>query len=338
LKGSYKGDCFSGHSSQSHTCLDISNEKFLCRSCGVAGDVITLVELVKFGASDKATFVQALNFLAERAGLKGSPQFSEEKISSLSNTRRAQEVLTAAALFYNSALKSEHIFYLESRGFNSHTIDKHKIGYASGQGLVRHLQEHGFTIPEIMSSGLCLDFGKPVEFFKGRITIPYLVGRTVQYFIARKTPWTPKKSYEEGKYKKLLTFKVPNEKIGTKGHPHIDQGIKNIIYNQNALIGATEVVITEGVLDCLTLEQHGISSISPVTVRFSHQDELAVLNLLRKDQTIYICNDNELSGAGDRGATSMARFLVSHGYYVKIVKLPLGKKNEDARGELGKQN
>ena len=67
----------------------------------------------------------------------------------------------------------------------------------------------------------------------------------------------------------------------------------------------TEVVVMSAYgLDSLRISamQAGITTISPVTVRFRRQDHPRLLTLTSKARRVVICNDTEESGAGEAGA------------------------------------
>lgn len=62
--------------------------------------------------------------------------------------------------------------------------------------------------------------------------------------------------------------------------------------------------------------------LSPVTTQFSNRDNEKLVSLTKHLKTVYICNDNEASGAGEKGALKTAKLLRHTGVDVRIVKLP----------------
>ena len=94
------------------------------------------------------------------------------------------------------------------------------------------------------------------------------------------------------------------------------------------------MIITEGVTDCIALMQQGLPVISPVTVRIRAADWERLIPRLRGVETVYICQDNELSQAGLKGALQTARVLASHKIDTRLVTLPLGEAQEQAREAL----
>jgi len=127
--------------------------------------------------------------------------------------------------------------------------------------------------------------------------------------IGRKTPWTPDKPWEQGKYKKL-----PVHDENTRKHiaPCIDN---SHLYNEDCLLADPErLIITEGVTDCISLMEHGFPAVSPVTVRIREADWERLLPRLRNVKTVYVCQDNEISQAGLNGALKTQRSFPSTAY------------------------
>jgi len=224
---------------------------------------------------------------------------------------------TAIADFYHSQLTDEirkHIH--EQWGITDGTIDDMKIGFAPvNDSLVS--ETSGAFGPELLkSSGLMIDTGYGVkDFFHGRIMFPYWKGNHVVYFIGRQCDHTPKTKYESAKYKKQL---VHSEK-----RTYISESVNNsYFYGENSLKGANDVLITEGVTDCIMAIQNGIPCISPVTTRFRHEDHTRMLALVKRLDTVYICNDSEDNESGMKGAIDTAKHLETSGVDVRLVQLP----------------
>jgi putative DNA primase/helicase len=167
--------------------------------------------------------------------------------------------------------------------------------------------------------------------FQGRIVFPYWNCGKVVNFAARgsekdkegkvknesehnllKTPDTP---YEAAKYKKLL---VHSEK-----RPYINKSINNrYLFGEDSIRKQDYCIITEGIADAIMLMQNDIPVLSPVTVQFAENDHDKLVHAARKLKTVYICNDNEASCAGEHGAIKTALLLKDKGVDVKIILLP----------------
>ena len=353
-------DC-PNHKSSSHRSLHILLDKqgWYCFGCGVGGDVLQLVE---FGGSGTVTSGQsgsmpeshrrARDFLAAKAQLPPLARdgLSPERLRKTEAAReldvRVQEALTALASFYCRRLKDapEVLEWLTSHyGIGKEAIDTLRIGYAANgpckddgkpqTGVLSALTtgENPFTPRELAATGAFRPAGQdgPIPFFDGRIVFPYWSHGRVVFLIGRKTPWTPDRKWEQGKYRKLPVH-------NSQSNRHIAPSIDNShLYNEDCLLTRPErVIITEGVTDCIALMERGFPAISPVTVQIRGSDWDRLLPKLRGVRTVYICQDNEISQAGVNGALKTASVLIQHKIQARLVILPLDQSRQDARTEL----
>ncbi|MBA3973372.1 MAG: hypothetical protein C0504_04030 [Candidatus Solibacter sp.] len=343
-------DC-PNHRSQSHRSLHIWLDKqgWYCHACGVGGDVLQLVEFVRYGAATcghsgpmPESHRQARDFLAARVRLpplskvaSGSPEQAEEAHRL---TLRVREALTALADLYHHRLvgNPEVLAWFRAKyGISEETIGRLKIGYAEngGHSVARTLMDGpgAFTMGELTATSSFRPTPQDgiAPFFDGRIVFPYWSRGHVVFMIGRRTPWTPDQGWEKAKYKKLA---VRNE----RDHSHVAPCIRNdVLYNEDVLLTRPErVIITEGVTDCISLMEHGFPVVSPVTVQIREADWERLLPKLRGVKTVFVCQDNEISEAGMQGALKTARVLAEHGIATRVASLPLGEKQRTAREKL----
>ena len=85
------------------------------------------------------------------------------------------------------------------------------------------------------------------------------------------------------------------------------------------------MIITEGVTDCLALMQLGLPTVSPVTVRIRAADWERLIPKLRGVETVYICQDNELSQAGLKGRCKPPAPWPNTKIDTRLVTLPLSE-------------
>lgn len=272
---------------------------------------------------DGCTFMEALRMLARRAGVEVPGADADgtlgEELARLSERRRVEALLTAAAAYYHGVLPSKvrQKWYREHYGFTDETIDSLLLGWADG-----HLFEHmtgllGASAEEALSTGLFvrLGDGRVADFFRDRLVFPYWLRGRVVYFIARATEHTGDEPWEQAKYKKLLTH--------SEKHGYVSPCVENAtFYNEDAARGADEILITEGVTDCISAHQAGVPCLSPVTVRFRKQDTPRLLAITARAKRVVICNDSEASGAGEAGAIETAQALQAAGRDVRIATIP----------------
>lgn len=340
------------HQSQSQRSLHIMPDKqgWYCFGCGKGGDVLQLVEFIQSGqitAGKNGTMPeshrQARNFLADKAGVPQLSSFglSKDELARTEAGRffevRVKEALTSLAKLYHARLREhpEVVEWLKSKyAIDDDTIDNLLIGYADNEpDTIQALttDADGFSLRELGASGAfrATHQDSLLPFFERRLVFPYWSRGQVVFMIGRKTPWTPDDSWEKAKYRKLM---VHNK----HGYNHIASFINNsVLYNEDLLLTKPDqVIITEGVTDCIALMQQGLPVISPVTVRIRENDWRRLLSKLDKVETVYICQDNEVSQAGLKGAMESARILTQHGIETRLVTLPLGESQLAARQRL----
>jgi putative DNA primase/helicase len=322
------GRCPTGHESQGGKCFTIYlyTQNAYCFHCGKSWDAIALVEDIK-----GLDFISACNWLSRQYNLpylKTKDMTPEEKAvyqSKLKEQKIIFDILTDAARYHHESLMTdkEMINHLTAHyGLSGETISTYALGYSTGAGLLKHLQKLGYSIDDIVKTGLFVKVGsKWKEFFQHRLIFPYWKSGQVIYFIGRKTDRTSDKTCEQAKYKKLPT---KNE-----NRSYISEVIGNQwFYGEDSIRGAETVFVAEGVTDCLAMLQAGYSTISPVTVRFRAQDQEHLNRLTRRAKTIYLVPDNETNEAGIKGALDTAGKLEEAGKSVYIVKLPLPEEQE----------
>jgi DNA primase catalytic core len=286
-----------------------------------SGDVLDLIGHFEGLDTRGLDFPQVLQIAADYAGVE-LPEQDDESKQLLQERQEVQTLYTDVTEHYHEELLAnpELIEHIKDKwGIDKETIDSLKIGYAPVENALNK-----FKGPILDKSGLILKFkNRDIEFFNGRIIFPYWKNGKVVYMIARRVEgYTPDTKYEEAKYKKLLT---PSEK-----HPYISPVAgNNYLYGEDSIRQATDwILITEGVTDCITAIQSGIPAISPVTIQFREADHDKIKAAARRVDTVYICNDNEESGAGLKGALATADMLEEAGVMVKMVTLPRDGKDK----------
>jgi len=284
---------------------------------GLGGDVFTYVQ-----EREKIGFKDAVFLLADRAGIRPPNQNDAawKRALALANERREIErLLTVAATYYHRALPPEirDKYFKQHYGFVDETIDQLQLGWVDGR-LFEHLTSNaGATRQRLLGTGLFVPLpgGRVVDFFRNRLVFPYWRGGRVVYFTARATEHTSNEPWEQAKYKKL--------RIHAEQQRYISPTVRNdYFFNEDAARGADELLITEGVPDCISAIQCGIACVSPGTTSLRSQDLPRLLELTRQAKRIIICNDSEASGAGDASATALAASLWAEGREVCIASIP----------------
>ena len=144
--------------------------------CNEGGDVFKFV-MKKEGWD----FKEALQYLAERAGVELKPRTPEDEHRDEEHAR-LRELLESAVTFYrhhllNTQAGAPALRYLqEKRNLTPETIERFGLGYAP-QGwdiAIRYFREQGYTPEEMVASGMVTqrDDGRIYDRFRNRITIP----------------------------------------------------------------------------------------------------------------------------------------------------------------------
>jgi DNA primase catalytic core len=251
-------------------------------------------------------FLELVHMAAERAGVELEELTDEEK-GVIQEWNDLKRLLTEATETYHHNLKPEHYDYIEGKwGLRREIVDKYKIGYATE---FRNL--HKLDQETLKKSGLIKVYGSWTnEIFHDRITFPYWKKGEVVYFAARAI-----KDDIKPKYKKLMICKEKQE--------YISSLVQNqFFYGEDSVTGQNECVITEGVTDCLSMLQSEFPCLSPVTKEFREEDASKLIQICKKLNKVYICNDSEESNVGRDGALKTAVLLENEGIPVRIVILP----------------
>ena len=311
----YGGNCPGGHSSEGERCLNIytDTQSFYCFQCGAGGDVYNLIQ-----SKLNCDFVGALQWSKDKGFISGNGDNSHKTFKARPTIKKDDlqfsMILTEASRFFHSNLSDDFRKHLKSYyGLTDKIIDQHKIGYAptDPQALTNHLKQY-FTIDQIKKSGLLTK--KNQSFFQGQIIFPYWKNGFVRYAIARQTDKTP--SWKNGKYEKLPLH-------DPESRPFISESIQNnIFYGEDSVIkDRPYLYIAEGVTDCLALLQNNFPCVSPVTVQFRQSDIPKIIELAKSKRVVLI-PDNEVNGAGLKGAETTLEQLKAKSIDAHIILIP----------------
>jgi len=310
-----------------HVYAEGSPQSWYCFNCGKGGTAIDYIMSKK-----EVSAAEAIGWLCETYRIQ-RPHWTPEQQAEWERRQHERQIVEAilmeAAAYYHQRLTPQQRAYFHQRGLTDETIDTFQLGYADGT------LYHAFTIGELLKkdgtrkhndkelllSGLFVRFddGTIKDAFEQRYLFPYWQRGKVVYMIGRLDPEIdPMKlpKWNQGKYKKLSTY-------DEKNRPYISQEVQNETFiGEDSIYEHAEGIITEGVVDCLLALQAGFSCISPATIGFRKADFPKLALLTKRWETVYIINDNEESGSGERGALATAQYLFEQGRHVRLVELP----------------
>ena len=268
------------------------SEKFWCFGCGAGGDVLDFV-----GRMEGLTLPEAIRRLDD--GTTPTVAASSRRATATSTERppapaippRDPALLTAAVRFYGGQLRRSRtaMDYLASRGIGVDAARQLNLGYASGNGLRRHLGCAGFNPDRQRASGLFLEGG--AERFAGMVVVPDTANGLVRWLVGRAVQPNAKPRFQA----------VPGQKPAL--------GL--------ARLGPAPpwAIVAEGVFDYLTLASWGY----PAVAALGTQGMDKVAAALRGCSRVFLAFDND--DAGNAAVDSLRNLL---GHRAAVVNLPEG--------------
>lgn len=146
-----------------------------CFGCGKGGDIFTFVE-----EYERVDFSEALNLLAEKAGIKLKKTAFHSEKEEVKN--RIYEINHLSSLFYHFLLtkhpsgKTALSYVTTERELTPALIKTYAIGYAPGQpdALVSYLlKKKHYTREELIEAGVAtIRNGRLFDFFQNRLVFP----------------------------------------------------------------------------------------------------------------------------------------------------------------------
>jgi DNA primase len=284
---SYKGLCpFHTEKTPSFVVTPDRQSWYCFGACATGGDLFTFVM-----KKENLDFRDALELLAERAGVSLSTAPSPEEDARRARLRQANE---AATLFFHHALLNSEagrpaLGYLEGRGLDRQTIEAFQLGYSpdSWDALKEHLKGRGFSEEELLAAGLLVESDRGgYDRFRHRLTFPIRDerGRAIGFGARAMDDSLPKY-------------------LNTPQSPIFDKGA-----NLYALDRAREpirrsgsAVIVEGYMDVIAAHQHGIDNVVASMGTALTERQMGVLKRYTKNLILALDADPAGSEATLRG-------------------------------------
>lgn len=151
-------------------------QRWKCFGCDVSGDAITFLM-----EHDKVTFPEAVQMLADRAGITITREPGSESGPKGPPRVDVLNALDRAAAWFarklRSAEGSEALDYCRRRALTDASIETFQLGYAPADGreLVRALEKSGFDLDVAEAAGLVRQSdrgGQPYSWFRNRLIFP----------------------------------------------------------------------------------------------------------------------------------------------------------------------
>jgi len=269
--------------------IDPRANLFKCFGCGASGDPIRFIELY-----EKKKFPEAVAALAGEVS-SGRPDAAPDPagVNLRQLLNRVSQVYHEA--FLASAKPQE---YLKSRGITRPEIySAFRPGYADGK-LLEMLPKEGPAIDSLKKLGILTEKGR--ELFAGCVTFPLLDpdGNTI------------------GVYGRKL------DNAGTVRHLYLP-GKRRGIFNRQAAAASEELILTESIIDALSLYQNGFPNAVPLYGTNGLTEDHLKLFQEYRPKKIWLCLNSD--GPGRQAAAKISETLKKAGFNVGIINLPESK-------------
>ena len=279
-------------------------------SSNKGGDVFSFIMEV-----EGLDFREAMELLAQRAGVDMSQYSSQGAQDLAKRKRRFQEANDLAAHYYQrSLIQNPHAieYVFKKRGLSREIVQTFKIGYApsSGDALVSFLKKKGFNQRELAEAGLTNRFGG--DLFRGRMMVPLMDGSgQVIGFTARILADEPNAPKYLNTPQTLLYDKSRN----VFGLSQAKEAIRRLDY----------AVIVEGNLDVVSSHQAGFTQV--VATAGTAMTEAHLKALVRLSAHARLAFDGDAAGlAATERAIPIAQNV---GIDLTIISLPEQFKDPD---------
>ncbi len=288
-----------------------------CFGCQKGGDVFTFVQEI-----EGMEFIEALKFLAQRAGVELTGNVSNDLEKSQKN--RLKDVMKEAARFYHEFLvrmtgAADARAYLKTRGLKDETIAAWQIGFIPDQWdlLTQYLLKKGVSIDDLVASGLTIKrdganaaSGRGFyDRFRGRIMFPIrdlhgiVVGFTGRVLVETEN--------SGGKY------------VNTPETPlyHKSQVLFGLDKAKSEIRHADLAVLAEGQMDVIACHEAGMGNVIAASGTALTDEQIVLMSRYTKN----IAMAFDADAAGESAAKRGIDLAHERGMRIKIIQIPEGK-------------
>jgi len=300
---SYFGLCpFHGDKNPSFS-VNPTKNLWQCFGCGAGGDVIRFIELF-----DQVDFKEAVSRLSDN-GFKSSKRSAKKKQPARQTGLPAKllKLLKRVIDFYHTAFCEDPRArqYMNQRGIADNTLfTDFKIGFANGT-LLNALPGEGDIYDQLKQIGVLSEKGH--EHFYGYVTFPlYDFDGNPAGIYGRRLD-------------EMLTGSVPD-------HLYLP-GPRHGLFNRQAAKSHKEIILTESIIDSLTLINAGIKNTIACYGTNGFIEDHRRLFKQNGVEAVTICFDAD--AAGKEASESVSARLQAEGLRTHVVNLPEGRDIND---------
>lgn len=315
-----------------------STSSFAVANCGSAGDVFTFLE-----KHDGMTFVEALEFLAEKTGVKLDRRVVDDRLQQAE--KQIFEINHLAAEFYHYILTKHRVGqkardYLKSRRIAQSAIETFNIGYSPNQwdNLFKFLIKKGYQAELIEQAGLAIrrtrSTGQTSAVFQPANLPAFQPDHFYDRFRGRAMfPLRDVRGQVLGFAGRLIDEEVYPERnreakyINSPETPvyHKAKNLFGIFENREDIRKKNEAVLVEGEFDCLSSWQAGVRNAVAVKGTALTVDQVKLIR--RYARKVVVCLDAD--SAGQEALIRSLPILEHHGLSSRAITLPAGEKDPD---------
>jgi DNA primase len=291
-------------------------QMWYCFGCDQGGDMFSFIQ-----KAESVDFGQALQILAEKAGVELEEHRGGGGRKRAQERNRAKEVNALAAQYFHHILLNHRagtrgLRYLEKRGVAAETIVQFQVGFAPAgthsDNLLRFLTKRKVTEDEAVKAGVALggEGRRVIDRFRGRLMFPIRDEQgAVIGFGGRAMDSTPPKYMNS-----------PQTAIYDKGRV-----VYGLDFAKKAMSSGGRALLVEGYFDVLMSHQNGIDYAVASSGTAVTPDQLKALRRFATE--LYLCLDTDEAGrnATQRVIADAAR----SGMRVMVVELPNAKDPGD---------
>ena len=255
-----------------------SKQFYHCFGCGAHGSAISF--LIEY---DGMTFVEAVNELANTAGLK-VPNEQNVGTKEVKNNQKLEQVMQSTNIFFQKQLRQSNkaITYLKERGLTGQIAKEFAIGYApeGWSNLEKNLTN--YNTEDLIKAGLIQknEQGKFYDRFRDRIMFPIINEKGVVIGFGGRVinPEDTPKYYNS-----------PETPLFQKSFE-----LYGLINARKAIRTENYVLVVEGYMDVAALAQHDIRNV--VATLGTATTQFHIKKLMRYTQEIVFCFDGDQAG------------------------------------------
>ena len=316
----YNGLCpFHSEKTPSFTVFP-NSKSFYCFGCGAGGDVISFIM-----RAENLDYVDALEFLAARAGITIQNDNSGQTEKGVPR-KRVYEMNLAAAKFFRNCLfddryGKEAMHYLAvERGLDMATIKHFGLGYSPNDFgmLTNYMHSLGFTDEELITGFLCgksQKTGRAYDYYRNRVIFPIIdtTGNIIAF---------GGRVMDDSKPKYLNTSDTP----AFKKSKHLFA--LNFAKNHSS----EQMILCEGYMDVIALHAAGFeNAVATLGTAITSEQARVFAKYTKK---VIITYDSD--AAGQTAADKAMRLLGEVGLDVRVLKLSGAKDPDEYIKKFGK--